>query len=256
MPFSVTADRTPSRSLGDIDVVILAGGLGTRLASAFPDQPKSLAPVAGRPILDHQLFRLRRQGAGRVILALGHLADQVQSHVEGGIDGLDLVTSIEPEPLGTAGAIAHALPLVSSDQIVVMNGDSLIDAEIGAFVSWSIVKRIEAALIAAHVEEASRYGVLGLDDDDVIETFAEKPKVNGSAWINAGVYWLGAAPLRMIASLGRGSLERDVLPKLPAGCLRAYRSTAPFIDIGTPESLADAARRPVVSMDRDMAVRP
>lgn len=250
-----TTDRMPSTPLGAVDIVILAGGLGTRLASVFQGQPKALAPVAGRPILDHQLFRLRQQGASRVILALGHLADQVRTHVEGGVDGLDLLTSIEPEPLGTAGAIAHALPLIRSDRIVVMNGDSLIDAEIDAFVNWTTTNKIEAGLIAAHVEEAGRYGVLGLDDDDVIETFTEKPKVDGSAWINAGVYWLSAAPLSMIASLGRGSLEHDVLPKLPAGRLRAYRSSAPFIDIGTPESLAEAAQMPVASIGRDTAVR-
>jgi len=235
---------TASTPLASTDVIILAGGLGSRLSPVFPGKPKILAPLAGRPILDHLLDRLQQQGAGRVIMALGHLADQVCRHIKNGADGLDLVASIEPEPLGTAGAIAHALPRVHSDHVVVMNGDSLIDDDLGAFVSWAKTKLPGSALVATSVGEASRYGVLSLGHNDVIEAFNEKPDTCGQAWINAGVYYFDSLALGLIASIGRGSLEHDVFPQLPAGHLRAYRSSARFIDIGTPESFVNAAQWP------------
>lgn len=249
------SQRAVPTLLADIDIVILAGGLGTRLASVFPDKPKILAPVAGLPILDHQIERLRRQGARRIILALGHLADQVCSHLDEGVEGLDLMTSIEPEPLGTAGAVAHAFPLIRSDHVIVMNGDSLIETDLNAFVSWATINAIGAGLVATRVEQAGRYGLLGLDDHDVVETFDEKPRGDEPGWINAGVYWLDTTSLRMITSKGRGSLERDILPKLPVGRLRAFRSSGRFIDIGTPDSFVRAARWPTNTFGHGMGAR-
>ena len=228
------------------DVVILGGGLGTRLAPVLQDRPKILAPVAGRPILDLHLDRLRQQGFRRVILALGHLADQVCDHIQSGVEGIKVTISIEPEPLGTAGAIAHALSHIESAPIVAMNGDSLINTDIAAFVDWASVNSTGSALVATKAHEAQRFGVLRLAENGLVESFDEKPKDCGHAWINAGVYWLDATVLQLIASIGRGSLEHEVLSKLHPGQLSAYRSSERFIDIGTPESLARAARWPAV----------
>jgi len=234
----------------EVPVVILGGGLGTRLAPVLPDRPKLLAPVAGQPILDLQLFRLRQQGFRRVILALGHLADQVCDHIREGIDGMEVITNIEPEPLGTAGAVAHALPLVEGGPIVVMNGDSLVHTDIGAFVAWASANAPGSALIATEIEQADRYGILRLADNGRVESFNEKPKECTRAWINAGTYWLDCEALGMIAAAGRGSLERDILTKLAPGHLTAYRSSDPFIDIGTPESLARAVQWPIDTVKR------
>jgi NDP-sugar pyrophosphorylase family protein len=243
-------DRSVGASaLAETDVVILAGGLGTRLAEVWPGRPKILAPLAGEPILDRLLARLEQQGARRVILALGHLADQVCRHLDNRFDGLALLPSVEPEPLGTAGAVAHALPLLRSDHVVVLNGDSLIDADLADFVAWAIAEANDSALIATPIDRADRYGALLLAKGGAIEAFYEKQE-EGAAWINAGVYWFGPLALNMIAALGRGSLEREILPRLPIGSICAYRSAASFIDIGTPESFARAARWPLEAMNR------
>ncbi len=245
------ADATASASpASKTDVIILGGGLGTRLAPVLPDRPKILAPVAGRPILDLQLDRLQQQGFRRVILALGHLADQVCDHVQAGVEDLEIITSIESVPLGTAGAIAHALSLVKSTPVVVMNGDSLIDANIADFIAWAGANAAGSALVAARANEASRYGVLRLAENGLVESFDEKPEDCEQAWVNAGIYWLDAKVLQTITSIGQGSLEHEVLSKLPIGLLTAYCCSERFIDIGTPESLSLAARWSTESAER------
>src|SRR4051812_23526585 len=93
------------RLLG-VDVLVLAGGLATRLESVIDGVPKILAPVAGRPFLDHLLHWLAQQGAHRVLLALGYRAEPVLRYLDAHrFPSLEVLTVVEPRPLGTAGAI-------------------------------------------------------------------------------------------------------------------------------------------------------
>src|SRR5260370_29754005 len=111
--------------LAGVDIVVLAGGLGTRLGTMLPGIPKVMAPVAGRPFLEHLLERLAEQGARRVILALGSRAAAVLSHLETRpFPSLEIVSVVEPEPLGTAGAIGYAWPVLQSSPTMVVNGDT------------------------------------------------------------------------------------------------------------------------------------
>lgn len=106
--------------------VILLGGKGTRLAAQFPDRPKCLVPVAGRPFLEWQFDWLKRNGIVRVLLAAGHLADVLDRYLAARpTDGLDIVLSREPAPLGTGGALKFVEPRLASDPVLVFNGDSL-----------------------------------------------------------------------------------------------------------------------------------
>src|SRR5579871_3198489 len=94
-------------SISEVDIVVLAGGLGTRLRALLPGLPKVMAPVAGRPFLDHLLVWLREQRARRVILSLGYESVVVMDYLKGhAFPPLRIETIVEPNPLGTAGAIA------------------------------------------------------------------------------------------------------------------------------------------------------
>ena len=107
--------------------VILLGGQGTRLAAQFPDLPKCLVPVAGRPFLEWQLDWLKRNGIRRVLLAAGHKAEVLEKHLAGRpADELDLFLSREPAPLGTGGALKFVEPQLATDPVLVLNGDSLL----------------------------------------------------------------------------------------------------------------------------------
>src|ERR1700740_2891873 len=95
-------------AIADIDALILAGGLGSRLAGVLGDIPKVLAPVEGRPFLDYQLDYLMGEGVRKVVLSLGHRAEVVLAHLAQNKSAVPVETVVEPRPLGTAGAITFA----------------------------------------------------------------------------------------------------------------------------------------------------
>ena len=232
------ASEVEKRCLADIDVVILAGGLGTRLRSILPDTPKILAPVGGTPFIDILLDRLGRFGARRVILALGHLADQVERHlaVTPRAD-MSIILVNEPEPLGTAGALRHVRPEIETPLALVVNGDSLVDVDLCAFIAAYRASGAEGAILCTRVADAARYGTVEIDGSSRIAAFREKTGGQGPGTINAGIYVMGRALLDRIEQIGDPSLERDVFQKLPPGTLAAYVGAFAFLDIGTPEDL-------------------
>lgn len=223
------------------DVAVLAGGLGTRLRGSIGALPKVLAPVAGRPFLDILLDQIARQGFRRVVLLLGYRADAVEAHLAAA-PRRDLAVEcvIETAPLGTAGALRGALPRLTSDPVVVMNGDTFVEFDAAALVAALQASDAQAALVAVAVPDAGRYGALALDDTDRITRFLEKRLDAGPGVINGGVYAFGRRFLEALRDSDGPSLERDLLERQPAGALLAVRTAGRFIDIGTPESLAEA----------------
>ena len=120
-----------TQCLKDIDVVILAGGFATRLAEMLDGKPKLLAPIGGKPYLDLVLRWLVSFGARRIILALGHLAQEIEDYSNATFKGrLEIICATEPRPLGTAGALAFASVHIKSSLALVMNGDSFVDADL------------------------------------------------------------------------------------------------------------------------------
>jgi NDP-sugar pyrophosphorylase family protein len=232
--------------LAALDVLVIAGGLGTRIAPVLGDTPKLLAPIAGRPYLVFLLDWLRRFGAKRIVFGLGHQAHAVidfLDHNKSVHDDLTVVTVSEPQPLGTAGAVRFARPQLRSDPVLVMNGDSFAGADLCAFVEHHRRAKARATLLCAEVDDASRYGRVELDGDGRIRGFIEKdPDFHGKSAVSAGVYLFCAALLDEIAAGSASSLEREVFGCAPPGSLDAFAGRFVFIDIGTPESLALAER--------------
>jgi NDP-sugar pyrophosphorylase family protein len=242
----VTHSASPrAQCLATLDVLVIAGGLGTRIKSALGDTPKLLAPIAGRPYLAYLLDWLRRFGAKRIVLGLGHQAQAVIDFLDrhkSSHDDLTLVTVTEPEPLGTAGAIRFARANLRTDPVLVMNGDSFADADLCALVAHHRRAKAKATLLCAEVEDAGRYGRVELDGAGRIRGFVEKdPNFHGKSTVSAGVYLFSAALLDEIAGSRATSLERDVFGRAAPGALDAFAGRFAFIDIGTPESLKLAA---------------
>src|SRR5690242_20947345 len=105
--------------LGEIQVAILAGGLGTRLRRVLPDLPKVLAPVNGKPFLEYLLEWLIRSGSRRVVLCLGYRSDEILTYLNSrSFAPLEILTIVEPEPLGTGGAVSHARGVLVSDPVI------------------------------------------------------------------------------------------------------------------------------------------
>jgi NDP-sugar pyrophosphorylase family protein len=231
-----------AQCLKDVDVFVIAGGLGTRMGTVLGNVPKLLAPISGRPYMVYLLDWLRRFGAVRIILGLGHQAQAVVDFLSRNgtsCAGLTVETAIEPQPLGTAGAIRFARRHLRSDPVLIMNGDSFAGADLCEFVARHQHVKAKATMLCAEVDDAGRYGRVELDTGGRIRGFIEKdPSFRGRSPVSAGVYLFSAALLDEIAAGSASSLEREVFACAPAGSLDAFTGRFPFIDIGTPESLA------------------
>lgn len=233
------------QGLEDIDVAVLAGGLGTRIRAVLGDVPKILAPVSGgRPFLDVLLEWLRGFGARRVVLGLGHLGDRVVGYLERNpavAAGIEVVPVIEPAPLGTAGAVRFMRPYLTSDPVFILNGDTFVEADVAAFVAGHRAEGCDISLLCAAVESVARFGSVEVDSLGKVRRFVEKDEARqGPGLISAGMYLFSAAQLNFLAAGSGTSLERDVLQAQPPGTIRAETTQGRFIDIGTPDSLAAA----------------
>jgi len=225
--------------IAEINVAVLAGGLGSRLQGVLPGTPKILAPIAGKPFLEYLIEWLIRQGVRRTLLCLGYRSADVLAFLKTrSFAPLEVSTVIEAEPLGTGGAVANALSRLTSDPVLVINGDTMVDADLTAFLAAHDASGAVASILCARVEDAGRYGRLEIDSRQRLVRFAEKdPLASEPAWINAGFYLFGRAALQQIAGLTRGSLERDILERMPPGTIHAFPARGHFLDIGTPETL-------------------
>jgi NDP-sugar pyrophosphorylase family protein len=238
---SLTSSRQ-GRCLESVDVLVLAGGLGTRIRPALGNMPKLLAPIDGRPFLSYLLQWLISFDARRVVLALGHGAAAVQEYLRDFRDPALAVSAIvEPRPLGTAGAVRFARARLHTDPVLVMNGDSFVAADLCAFLAFHRASGAAGTVLCATVEHAGRYGRIATCENARIREFVEKDiAFQGRAMVNAGLYLLSPSLLDTIVAMPGPSLERDVFERLPVSSLAAFAGGFDFVDIGTPERLATA----------------
>jgi len=235
------------RSLADTPILILAGGLGTRLRAVVADRPKALAPVGGEPFLEIQLRLLARQGARHFVLCVGHRAEQLREHFgDGRRWGWRVDYSVEQGLLlGTAGALKLAERFFAP-RAMVLNGDTYLAADYAAVLESHLAARdgdgALATLVVSPTDDATRYGTVLLDPaGQRLTAFREKlaEPTPGPAWVSAGVYVIERELLAGVPQGQSWSLERDLFPPaLAAGAtVAAFRSAARFYDIGTPEGL-------------------
>lgn len=224
-----------------LTIAILAGGLGTRLRSVVADRPKVLAPVRGRPYLCFLLDHVMRTGAREVVLLAGHGADLLQRTMGTSYGSLRLVYSIEPSPLGTGGAVRHALEHFQTPTVLLLNGDSYCDVDLARYCRWHAWIEQPMSLVLTRMSDTRRFGRVRINSTGVVRSFAEKGQESGPGWINAGIYQLQRDMLSEMPADRTVSLERDLLPSwVERGLVRGYRSRRRFLDIGTPESYARA----------------
>lgn len=225
-----------------MDAIVLVGGKGTRLRSVIADRPKPMAEVAGRPFLEWLLLILREQGVRRVILATGYMGDVVRAHFgDGHRWQMEVVYAHEEAPLGTAGALRNALPLVTTQQVLALNGDSLLPLDVARHLASHQQRRALCTLWLVHMDDCQRYGTVQVADDGLLLAFREKAATQGPGLINAGVYLCERALLDTLPAGQPASLEIDVFPALIGHTLYGAVGAGPFLDIGTPESYARAA---------------
>ncbi len=220
--------------------IILLGGRGTRLQDLYPDRPKALVPVAGRPFLEWQLEWLARAGIRDVHLAAGYRAESIREWMARCAPaGLTLTLSTEPRPLGTAGGLKVAAASVPGDSFWVLNGDSLLPALRFEGCAAAAARRPALATMAiVPIDAAGRYGTVRFDDAGYVTVFREKAHCD-AGWINGGVYLASRALLDRIEADRTLSLDTDIFPALCAErSLGMFPAEPPLLDMGTPDGLA------------------
>ena len=228
--------------LNKTTVAILAGGSGTRHRSVGGDHPKSLSVLLGKPFLAYQLEQVATAGARRIIICTGRMSEAIEALFGKRYGQLELVYSRENEPLGTGGALRLALPLIDTENVLVMTGNSYCRTDLKMFHTWHALNRFSASLLLAKVDNTSRYARVETDNTRRVLHLMDIGASIGWGWVNAGVNIMSRELLAAIPANGAVSLNRDIFPALVNRGLYALRTSGDFFHIDTPESHQEAER--------------
>ena len=222
--------------------IVLAGGLGTRLAHVTSDIPKAMAPIRSRPFLEYLLGYLVEQGFEGVTLAVSYKWEVIREHFGSVYRGMPLNYSVEDEPLGTGGAICQALEFLSDDEVAVLNGDTLFRVDLKGLADTHRQGGARLSIALKQVDDCGRFGRVEMSTDGVITDFLEK-SMAGPGWINGGVYMLNRDLMTDFPMPAKFSFEQDLVEaNLERIQPRAFCSDAYFIDMGVPEDYVRAQR--------------
>jgi len=215
-----------------VEAIILAGGQAERLGDAANGLPKPLVPVGERPLAAYALSLLARVGVARAIVACAAGTGELFERELAGI-GPEIVTVEEPEPLGRGGGLRFATQARREDgPVLAMNGDELLDVDLNALLDRHRERGPAATLTLVPLR--SQFGVVDLDDDDVVTGFREAPRL--PYWVNAGLYVLGEEALEQLPE--RGDHETTTFPLLAARRrLHGYRHLGTWLTVNTPKEL-------------------
>ncbi len=217
-----------------MEAIVLAGGLGTRLASRLEGLPKPMAPVAGRPFLEILLKQLRHSGCTRVLLSVGYRHEVIQEHFGSAFGGMTVDYVVESAPLGTGGAIRLALEQAREESVLVLNGDTFLDADYAEMMRFHAEEGAEVTLAVVCRDDVSRYGGVTIDGRRIVG-FEEKGR-SRPGWINAGTYVLARHLAWPAALAEKFSIELDFfVPEVARLRPAAYKVEGYFLDIGVPE---------------------
>ena len=226
-----------------ISAVVLAGGFGTRIKHLLGDLPKPMAPVNGKPFLEWVVRWLAAQNIRRVVLSTGHLTEPIEKHFAAQpVAGVTVSCVPETTPLGTAGGFLNAVRQSQTNPAAwfLLNGDTLAFAHLADAIRELRNEATAGVIFGREVPDTSRYGSLVSDANGNLSCFAEKRPGHGV--ISTGVYLLRAALVEKFPAKIPLSLEAEVFPALTAAgeSLKVLPIHAPFLDIGTPDTLRAA----------------
>jgi NDP-sugar pyrophosphorylase family protein len=227
--------------------IMLAGGKGTRLRPLTIHTPKPIVPIFDRPFLHYQLDLLKQvPEIDEEILSLNYQPRRIEEIFgDGSAAGLNIRYVVEPEPLGTAGAVRYAGESLH-ESVVVFNGDVLTNVDLAAVLRLHRERKAKATIVLTPVENPTAYGLVETDEQGNIQRFLEKPKPDEITCdtINAGIYILEPDTFDRIPKGQPWSIERSFFPSLieRSETFVAYIYRGYWIDIGTPEKYTQVHR--------------
>ncbi len=196
--------------LKEIDVVILCGGIGSRLADVVNDRPKPMAEINHQPFLDILIEYFARFGFRRFVLCTGHMSEVIQDYYGQKSSPLEFVVSDEQIPLGTAGSIKNAERFIQSEPFLVANGDSFCSVDLAEFYDFHLSRQALLSIAVVESKDPTNNGLATLDSLQRIISFEEKKPKEQDGYINAGIYLFQKNILSFIPENTRYSLEYDL----------------------------------------------
>lgn len=224
------------------EVIILAGGLGTRIEILSNGLPKCLLEIGGRPFLEHLIAQFLSLGAERIILAIANKADQIIDFAietfSKEIDEGTLIFSEEKIQSGTGGAVINALSKVKSEIFLVSNADTIIP-NLSEKI-WMNLQTNMNCLVFLSDMSGIRFRYFETDKTHIIGLL---PETTNSGKTSSGLVILRKSFLKRLELGPKFSLEEDVLIEQINGLTVGYSMVGEFLDFGVPEDFARARRQ-------------
>lgn len=221
-----------------MQIVIMAGGKGTRIASVANDIPKPMILICDKPILEHQIITLKRQGFNNIILIIGHMGNLIKDYFKDGLQlGVKITYIEEINPLGTGGALYYLKNIISRDFLLI-NGDTIFDIDIERFIEYHRNKDAWVTLLTHPNDHPYDSGIIRTDLDGKVTEWLHKEdsRLYYQNRVNAGLHIISPKIFQMFTELKKLDLDRDILkPMVRTGKLYAYDTPEYVKDMGTPE---------------------
>ena len=224
----------------DADLILLCGGLGTRFQSVSSKTPKVLTKFYNKNYLDLVIEKCINFKIKSLILATGHLHEEIEKYLRNKLFGLKIILSKENEPLGTWGAILNAKQFIRESKFFVMNGDTFNDLDLISGLKFFSKKRCTVLTFGSEVKlkDDNDYGNIQINEKNQVLDFLEKPKIknNFCKFRNSGIYLFNSEILNKLSGFKKSSLEKDILPILiKEKLVMIYNESVNFYDFGTLE---------------------
>ncbi len=218
--------------------VIMAGGKGTRISPVSVEIPKSMLPIAGKPVLEHQLECLAGQGYRDIVIVTGHLGEAIHEYFGNGSRfGVSIEYYHEEKPLGTAGSLVALKDRLTEDFLLI-NGDLLFDVDLKRFEAFHHSKKALATLFTHPNDHPFDSELIIADKDSRITGWLGRANREDAYknLVNAGIHMISPELLSEKEKVGKLNLDRDLLtPSLPTGKIFSYNSPEYVKDMGTPK---------------------
>lgn len=221
-------------------VVILAGGKGTRLAEVRTDIPKPMMPVAGKPLLEYQLDMCERQGIEKAILLVNHLKDSIVAHFGNAYKSMSIEYFVEETPLGTVGGIKEVEDKLEGD-FLVLYGDVMMEMDLERLYQFHLDREAEATLVVHPNDHPYDSDLVEVGQNDEVIHFLSKPHEEGFQYhnlVNAAAYVFHSSVLKRLEKGVKADFGKDIFPKWVGEVKMFGYSTPEYLkDMGTPDRL-------------------
>ena len=223
------------------EAIVLAGGIGTRLKKVVSDLPKPMASINGKPFLEYLINYLAKNEISHVILSVGYKSEHIKNHFVNEFKSVKISYATEEIPLGTGGGIRLALQQAKTNNVFIVNGDTLFNIDLQKLANAHHSKNAALSVALRKMVDGSRYGSVIIDENNRIKAFKEKNAEAKNVLINGGTYLIEKSHFLDTKFPDKFSFEKEYLEKyFDTNKFYGFEFDDYFIDIGLPSTYKQA----------------